>query len=119
MSIAFAAGGICSTAADLATWSRALAAGEAISPASYGKMTTPARLNDGTLLDYGYGLGLGTIEGVFTTSHAGTIPGFQSYLVHVPSRRVTVAVLVNAVSAGGDWPREIARELARTMIAPD
>ncbi len=117
MSIAFAAGALCSTAGDLVAWSRALAGGEAIAPSSYQKMTTPARLADGTALDYGYGLGLGSIEGAFTTSHAGTIPGFQSYLLHIPSRRVTVAVLANANSASRDWPREIARDLARAMLA--
>lgn len=117
MSIAFAAGGVCSTADDLVTWSRALASGEAISPASYQKMIAPARLDDGTELDYGYGLGLGTLEGRFITSHAGMIPGFQSYLLHVPSEQVTVAVLINAVASSRDWPREIARELAAAMLA--
>lgn len=117
MSIPFAAGALCSTAGDLVTWSRALATGAAIAPVSYERMIAPGRLSDGTLLDYGYGLGLGTIEGTFATSHAGTIPGFQTYLVHVPSRRVSVAVLANANSTSSDWPREIARALARAMVS--
>ena len=117
MSIPGGAGAICSTAADLVAWSRALASGEAISTGSYQRMITPARLTDGTLLDYGYGLGLGSIGGVFTTSHAGTIPGFESYMIDIPSRQVTVAVLVNAVSATRSWAREIARELAAATLA--
>lgn len=118
MTTAFAAGALCSNGADLVSWSRALAEGEAIAMASYQRMTTPARLADGTVLDYGYGIGLGTMGGALTTSHAGMIPGFQSYLIHVPSRRVTVAVLINAVASSRDWPRDIARDLARAMLEP-
>ncbi|HSN69838.1 MAG TPA: serine hydrolase domain-containing protein, partial [Thermoanaerobaculia bacterium] len=116
MSLAGAAGGICSTPSDLVTWSRALAGGAAISPASYEKMISPARLQNGAVLDYGYGLGLGSIEYNFATSHAGSIAGFHSYLIHIPGKGITVAVLANAVSASRSWARDIARALAAAMV---
>jgi CubicO group peptidase (beta-lactamase class C family) len=111
MSVAGAAGALCSTAGDLVEWSRALSSGRAVSAASFQKMIAPATLSDGTSLDYGYGLGLGTIGGAFALTHAGTIPGFQTYSVHIPSRRITVVVLVNALSSR-TWARAIARALA-------
>ncbi|HUP63696.1 MAG TPA: serine hydrolase domain-containing protein [Thermoanaerobaculia bacterium] len=119
MSIAAAAGALCSSPADLVTWSRALASGEVISEASYQKMITRARLNNGTLLYYGYGLGLGTTDGIFVTSHNGMIPGFGAYLIHVPSKQITVAVLANALSVTHNWARDIARELLDAMLAEE
>ncbi|HEU5161641.1 MAG TPA: serine hydrolase domain-containing protein [Thermoanaerobaculia bacterium] len=116
MSIAFAAGGICSTPSDLVRWSRALAGGAAISRTSYEKMIAPTRLLNGAILDYGYGLGLGAIEYNFATSHAGAISGFHSYLIHIPGKEITVAVLANALSASRTWARDIARALAAAMV---
>lgn len=116
MSVAFAAGALCSNSADLAMWSEALSGGAAVSVDSYQRMITPAQLADGTTLGYGYGLGLGTIEGRFATSHAGTIVGFESYMVRVPEDDLTVVVLVNVVSSDGGWARNMAREIAREMI---
>ena len=119
MSIPAAAGALCSSPADLVTWSRALASGEVISEASWQKMTTPARLNSGKLLYYGYGLGLGTADGIFVTSHSGAIPGFASYLIHVPSKQITVAVVANALSVTHSWPRDIARALLDAILAEE
>jgi D-alanyl-D-alanine carboxypeptidase len=116
MSIPFAAGALCSTPTDLVTWSEALSSGRAISTESYLKMITPARLNDGTRIGYGLGIGTGTVDGRFATSHSGTILGFQSYMVHLPAERITVVVLVNALSASRSWARDIAREIARIVV---
>src|SRR5205085_11097391 len=46
----FAAGALCSSAADLVRFSRALASGQIVSPQSYALMTTPTRLPDGTAI---------------------------------------------------------------------
>ena len=115
MSIPFAAGALCSTPTDLVTWSEALSSGRAISMESYLKMVTPARLNDGTEIGYGFGIGTGSVDGRFATSHAGTILGFQSYMIHLPAERITVVVLVNALSSQS-WARDIAREIARIVV---
>jgi CubicO group peptidase (beta-lactamase class C family) len=45
----FSAGSICSTAADMITWLKALHGGKVLSPKSYAEMTTPSKLNDGTV----------------------------------------------------------------------
>ncbi|MFN2239016.1 MAG: serine hydrolase domain-containing protein [Thermoanaerobaculia bacterium] len=115
MSIPFAAGALCSTPADLVTWSEALSSGRAISMESYLKMITPARLNDETEIGYGLGIGTGAIDGRFATAHAGTILGFQTYMIHLPAERITVVVLVNALSSRS-WARDIAREIVRIVV---
>jgi D-alanyl-D-alanine carboxypeptidase len=95
MELAYAAGGLCSTASDLARWARALARGQVVSAASYARMTTPARLNGGQSVPYGLGLILVPRAGRAYHSHAGAIPGFQSQLAYYPADDVAVAVLIN------------------------
>ena len=115
MSIPFAAGALCSTPTDLVNWSEALSSGRAISVESYLKMITSARLNDGTEIGYGLGIGTGTVDGRLATSHSGSILGFQTYMLHLPAERITVVVLVNALSSES-WARDIAREIARMVV---
>ena len=51
------------TAVDLARWGRALGTGRVVSKASYARMTTPARLSNGRVWPYGFGMGLSSLEG--------------------------------------------------------
>jgi D-alanyl-D-alanine carboxypeptidase len=97
MSVPFAAGALCSTASDLARWSHLLATGRVMLPATFATMTTPARLDNDTLVPYGLGLFLGKMLGHPAVSHTGAIPGFQSSLVYFSDREIAVAVVVNAL----------------------
>ena len=99
----FAAGGLCSTVLDLVTWTRALFAGDVVQPATLDAMTTPARLNDGSAIRYGYGLVIGDLEGHRRVWHGGSINGFTAALDHFPDDDLTVAILVN--SPGGNMGR--------------
>jgi CubicO group peptidase (beta-lactamase class C family) len=99
----FAAGGLCSTVQDLVTWTRALFSGDVVQPATLDAMTTPARLNDGSAIRYGYGLVIGDLEGHRRIWHGGSINGFTAALDHFPDDDLTVAILVN--SPGGNMGR--------------
>ena len=55
MSVAFAAGALCSTASDLTLWSYLLATGRVMSPAWYATMITPGKLSNDTVTRYGLG----------------------------------------------------------------
>lgn len=92
----YAAGALCSTVTDLLTWTRALAGGRVVSPASYREMATAGLLDSGKSTDYGYGLAVGDLEGHAKLAHGGGIPGFSAYLAHYPADDMAVAVLVNA-----------------------
>jgi D-alanyl-D-alanine carboxypeptidase len=95
MSLAFAAGGLCSTAGDLVAWQQALAAGRIVSAASYQTMITPITLPDGTQVPYGFGLKLGDYGGQPSIYHQGSITGFSAALAYYPGDDTTIVLLTN------------------------
>jgi CubicO group peptidase (beta-lactamase class C family) len=115
MSVAFSAGGLCSTSWDLARWSHLLATGRVMLPASYATMTTPARLSDNTIAHFGYALGVinDTLAGHPIVWHDGIIGGCQSFLLYLSDQDMAIAVLTNAFPA----PTSSRPELIATAIA--
>jgi CubicO group peptidase (beta-lactamase class C family) len=107
MTVPFAAGGMRSTARDLLVWTDALTHGRVLDSDSYRVMTTPVRLNDGSLplqvspdgvrhpVSYGLGLFIGTDATHPDLWHEGAIDGFTSHLGHFGRSGVDVAVLLN------------------------
>jgi CubicO group peptidase (beta-lactamase class C family) len=111
----FAAGSICSTAGDLVTWVKALHGGKVLSPKSYQEMITPAKLNDGTPLRYGMGLGVGKdSRGLNYIGHGGSIGGFTAEAGWYPDAQLAVVVLMN--SNGNIDPGDVAGELAAELL---
>src|SRR5215813_643451 len=111
----FAAGAICATATDVAKWQAALDAGRVLSASSLAQMRTPTRLADGTLIDYGLGTRLGTLEGHRVVGHTGSGGGFAAALESFPDDHLTVVVLVNT-GAGATLPLSFAATIARLML---
>ncbi|HEY0158346.1 MAG TPA: serine hydrolase domain-containing protein [Thermoanaerobaculia bacterium] len=97
MSVAFAAGALCSTASDLSRWSYLLATGRVMLAASYATMITPATLSDNSVTSYGLGVTLEKMLGQPTVSHTGASPGFQSSLIYFSNQEIAVAVIINAM----------------------
>jgi CubicO group peptidase (beta-lactamase class C family) len=95
MTLPHAAGALGSTVSDLLTWTHALRTGRAISAQSYAAMIEPARLNDGSLSEYGFGLiGLKFRDRTAIT-HLGGINGFATMMAHFPEDELTFVVLSN------------------------
>jgi D-alanyl-D-alanine carboxypeptidase len=117
-SLAWAAGGLCSTASDLVRWNEALHGGGVLSPQSYAAMVAPTRLSGGGLVGYGFGLGIGRdASGRSIVSHGGSILGFVSTLSWYPESRTSVAVLVNLTSlVDGGIAAMIAERVAYAVI---
>lgn len=111
------AGGICSTAADLVTWTQALHGGRVLSPKSYAEMMTPATLRNGMTLRYGMGIGVGRDgRGHEARYHGGILAGFRSAVAWYPEARLTVVVLTN--TTGGVDPESVAEALAAAVLPP-
>ena len=111
----FAAGSICSTAGDLVTWVKALHGGKVLSPKSYQEMITPAKLNDGTPLRYGMGIGVGKdSRGLKYIGHGGSVTGFTAEAGWYPDAQLAVVVLLN--SGGNIDPGDIGGELAAEVL---
>jgi CubicO group peptidase (beta-lactamase class C family) len=111
----FAAGSLCSTAGDLVIWLKALHGGKVLSPKSYAEMTTPSKLNDGTPLQYGMGIGVGKdIRGLNFIGHGGGIAGFTSEATWYPDAQTAIVVLMNSNS--NIDPGAVAGELAAELL---
>ena len=92
----YAAGSLLSSVDDLASWNEALLAGKLIKRESLEKAWTPYKLKDGSSARYGYGWGIGTVDGRRTISHGGGILGFSSDGILYPEDRLIVIMLTNS-----------------------
>jgi len=108
----FSAGALCSTVRDLVKWHRALLDGRVVGARSYALMTTADTLNNGSRINYGFGLVPGELGGERTIGHSGGINGYTTYGMYMPDETLNVIVLTN--SDGGPGP--LAQNIARAAI---
>jgi D-alanyl-D-alanine carboxypeptidase len=114
---AAAAGGMASSADDVARWARALYGGQALSPEALGAMLGGIERTDRLEPRIPYGLGVQAVEldGRLTYGHSGRLLGFRSLMRHLPAEGITIVVLTNQSRTD---PTGIARELLRTALRP-
>ncbi|HEX7831761.1 MAG TPA: serine hydrolase domain-containing protein [Thermoanaerobaculia bacterium] len=116
--IVLSAGGLCSSASDLARWAHLLATGHVMLPDSYAKMTTPTPLANKTVVNYGLGLDVNKILGHPAVSHGGIVNGYQSFLIYSPNHDIAIAVITNAWPApSGGNPQLIAMAVAQAALS--
>jgi D-alanyl-D-alanine carboxypeptidase len=103
-------GGLATTGADFARFANALVAGELLSP--------PSRRALLRFREQGYGRGIFRIrfDGRSVVGHDGLYDGFTAQHWTDPASGITVAVLVNAQSRGGDPSWSIWKRLARVIL---
>ena len=89
-------GALLSTVLDLAKWDAALYSDKLLKQSTRDLMATPATLNDGTDLPYGFGWSLEPRGGHRRMHHGGSLAGFRSELVRFVDDRLTVIVLTNS-----------------------
>lgn len=92
----YSAGGLVSTASDLARWTQALHDGKVLKPESLATMLTPVRLKDGREESYGYGLGFRSSHGHRLVGHGGEVNGFQCRVEADPAARAVAVILSNS-----------------------
>ncbi|MEV4417435.1 serine hydrolase domain-containing protein [Catellatospora sp. NPDC049609] len=83
-------GGLWTTAADLLRWADALNTGAL---GVSGLLQTPGRLDDGTALDYAWGMGVCRRHGYTYHRHGGAWPGVRTMLARVPDRGLGLVVI--------------------------
>lgn len=77
------------------------------------QLIEPARLNDGSTIDYAFGLAVGEYRGLRTVSHAGGIPGYSTYMLRFPDQRFSVQLMCNQ----GDLPSsQLAQSVAEVYL---
>lgn len=110
-------GGIQSTAEDLLRWALAWQSGKLLKGESIQSAFQPAQLNDGKRVGYGYGWGLGGIDGHVMVSHGGTARGFRSFLAFFPNAGDGLTIVVLANQREHDAPT-LGTQLARIFLRP-
>lgn len=101
-----AAGGVISTAMDIARFDIALTQGRLLSPVSQQQMWSAGRSPSGTVLPYGLGWFVQTYSDETLLWHSGLWEGAYSALyLKVPSRHITLILLAN--SDGLKWGNEL------------
>lgn len=96
LSLAYAAGDLCSNAGDLLFWYESLSSGKVIGKDVFEDMTSPVMLPDGTRIETGLGFIVGDFLGEEAIGHIGRTSGYESFLVHFPQGDLTIAVLSNS-----------------------
>lgn len=109
----YAAGGIYSTARDLATWDLALLGGKLLKPTSWKWMTSPRTLVDGRVSQYGCGLSMSTRSGEAVVQHTGSVSGFLAYNTMLPRTRSAVVLLTNRMDVAS---RPLHDELVSLLV---
>jgi CubicO group peptidase (beta-lactamase class C family) len=106
-------GGMCSSARGLASWMRALAAGQILPASRVREMVSTAPLPGGFTPPYGYGLSTVTVAGRPAWSHAGGGEGWGAWVVHLPEDKLTVAVVGNR---GWLWSTDLGVPIVRALL---
>ncbi|WP_329486202.1 beta-lactamase family protein [Kitasatospora sp. NBC_01246] len=111
---AWAAGAVISDLADMQKWAKVLATGTLLKPATQAeRLVTPPT----PLPDVGYGLGLFVNHG--WVGHNGSLPGYQSAVVYLPSAQATLAVLLNTdISSQGEEPSTLFAKAITEIVSP-
>ncbi len=128
MSFIYAAGGIRSTALDLATWFTEFFAGNVVSPPSLREMLAPARVRSGQLAGdllhesgacpgsmgyYGLGIRSYRLAGHRVTGPGGSYRGFSAKVSNYVDDGFTLVVLANVGDAAAGIEARMARAILR------
>jgi D-alanyl-D-alanine carboxypeptidase len=114
--VAWTAGAMISTLADLRIWAKVLANGTLLSPATQQERLQTMSLGQRQGFDYGYGLGILEINGFY--GHNGAIFGYSTWMLHSPEQDATLVVLANRGETETEFAGTIALDIAH-LIFPD
>lgn len=109
LSIPYASGSLMSTVDDMLKWQEAINTNSLITEMSKKKVYTDYTLSNGEHINYGYGWHLKEIDGTPIREHGGSIFGFKSMGVYVPSLDIYVVGFSNCDC---NSPTKITRAIA-------
>ena len=112
-SVPFASGAIMSTLNDMLIWQNALSNHVLLNKENTNKLFNVYRLNNGEALNYGYGWHLRNINNIPTREHGGSIFGFKSMGVYVPSEDIYVVGFTNCDCLS---PTQITKDIAKLVL---
>ncbi|WP_328981013.1 serine hydrolase domain-containing protein [Streptomyces canus] len=112
---AWAAGGMISDLHDLHRWARILATGTLLRP-----QTQTQRLKTLPTGHPGTSYGLGIFDSGGWIGHNGSIPGYQTVTVYLPSQRATLVLMINTdITYQGQEPSSLLARAITEIVTPD
>jgi CubicO group peptidase (beta-lactamase class C family) len=113
LSVPFASGSLMSTTSDMLKWQRALNQNVLLSAEIKKKAFSTYKLNNGEALTYGYGWHIKEINGTPTREHGGSIFGFKTMCVYIPSEDIYVIGFSNCDC---NSPTKITQDIAKFVL---
>ncbi|MGA5409642.1 serine hydrolase domain-containing protein [Streptomyces lavendulocolor] len=111
---AWAAGAMISNLHDLRRWAKVLATGELLSPA-----TQAQRLKTLPTGFPGTSYGLGIFDANGWIGHNGSIPGYETVTVYLPSRKATMVIMINTdARRQGQEPSTLLARAITQVVTP-
>lgn len=96
MSTVYSAGALLSNVKDLYHWHQSLLNGDLLKKETWERATSPYRLIDGTLSEYGYGFFVKNDNNVKSIGHGGAIDGFRAVEIYYPENDLYIVLLLNS-----------------------
>lgn len=112
-SVPFASGALMSTIGDMLKWQNALGQNELLKSENAQKAFSKYKLNNGEEFTYGYGWHIKDIKGTPTREHGGSIFGFKTMGVYIPSKDIYVIGLTNCDC---NSPTQLVRDIAEIAL---
>jgi CubicO group peptidase (beta-lactamase class C family) len=103
------------TAEDLILWGNAMMSRTFRGAAIWEQVLTPGKLEDGSPLEYAFGLMVREYGGLETIEHSGVDAGYRAFFLRFPSRDLTVVLLSNVSTIE---PRGMAFRVADLYLDP-
>ncbi|WP_406457926.1 beta-lactamase family protein [Streptomyces sp. NBC_01622] len=111
----WSAGAMISNMRDLHRWAKIVATGTLLSPE-----TQKQRLKTLPTGFPGLGYGLGIFDSDGWIGHNGSIPGYETVTVYLPSQRATLVVILNTdITYGGQEPSSLVARAVTEIVTPD
>lgn len=112
-SVPYASGSLMSTLEDMLKWQNSLNKNLLLNQKETAKAFTKYKLNNGEEFEYGYGWHLKNINGIPTREHGGSIFGFKSMAVYIPSEDIYVLGFSNCDC---NSPTQIVKDIAELEL---
>ncbi|MBT5187092.1 MAG: beta-lactamase family protein [Kordiimonadaceae bacterium] len=112
------AGGLLSSAADLAKWDAALYGTKILSEQSKKTMWTSVILPDGTDTEYALGWRVSPERGLKTTSHSGQVAGFVAYFARYVDTDTSIIVFMNRYRVSSSFVKNMVMDTFMPTLKP-
>lgn len=106
------AGGMLTTVGDWLTWNDALDR-KTLGSWHVDSLESQATLTSGRKISYAMGVTVGNWRGEREVAHSGSTGGYATYLLRLPARGVSVAVMCNSANSN---PTAAARQIAEALV---